>query len=77
MTKHEQCPGDNPSRSELLWPGVIPDAVCHGLVHAHGENAGTEALLRAFLAERHGDRGAARFWIAVYGRLISATLQPP
>ncbi len=53
-------------------PGILPDAVCIGLRCAHGDDAGAEALLRAFLAERHGDRDAARFWIAAYGRLVSA-----
>jgi hypothetical protein len=31
-----------------------------------GPAAGSEALFRAFLAERDGDRRAALFWIEVY-----------
>lgn len=31
------------------------------------EEAGAEALLRAFLAERDCDKEKARFWVEVYG----------
>lgn len=73
MSKHGPRLEGNSPRSE--HGDVVPDAVCHGLVRAHGDKAGAEALLRAFLAERNGDRAAARFWIAAYGRLTSAISQ--
>jgi hypothetical protein len=35
-----------------------------------GARGGTEALLRAFLAERDRDRPGARFWIDVYELIL-------
>jgi hypothetical protein len=43
-----------------------PQTACKILLDCY-EDAGTEALLRAFLAERDCDRPKAQFWIEVYG----------
>jgi hypothetical protein len=44
------------------------------LLDCYEDAAGTEALLRAFLAERDFDRAKARFWIEVYGMVTERGL---
>jgi hypothetical protein len=39
------------------------------MVGSHGEGAGAEVLLRAFLEERDLNPAAVRFWLAVYDLL--------
>ena len=57
------------TRSTDLWRDLSPhDAVC-ALVQAYGDQAGEEALIRAFIAERNGDRACVLFWLSVYPRL--------
>jgi hypothetical protein len=57
------------SREAALWRTLDPAEAGRVVAMAYGENAGAEALLRAFLGERDCNRAAARFWIAVYDRL--------
>jgi hypothetical protein len=54
MTVHRPLPTD-------------PQTACKILLDCYNDAAGTEALLRAFLAERDRDRPKAEFWIEVYG----------
>ena len=63
------------SRSAGLWRRMTPAAarVARG---AYGPEAGAEALLRAFLAERDRDSEAVRFWIAVYASLVRSAVPP-
>lgn len=42
---------------------------CDVLVQCYDDGAGTEALLRAFIAERNRESMHAQFWVGVY-RLI-------
>lgn len=42
-----------------------PQTACKILFDCYKDAAATEALLRAFLAERDFDRAKARFWIEV------------
>jgi hypothetical protein len=42
---------------------------CDLLVQCYDDGAGTEALLRAFIAERNRESIHAQFWVGVY-RLI-------
>jgi hypothetical protein len=44
-----------------------PQTACKILLDCYEDAAGTEALLRAFLAERDRDRPKVQFWIEVYG----------
>ncbi len=46
------------------------DDACEALLTSHGEMSATEALTRAFVAERKQEREGAFFWIAVYQRLV-------
>jgi hypothetical protein len=44
-----------------------PQTACKILLDCYEDAAGSEALLRAFLAARDFDRAKAQFWIEVYG----------
>ncbi len=44
-----------------------PQTACKILLDCYKDAAGTEALLRAFIAERDCDRAKAQFWVEVYG----------
>jgi len=56
-------------------PPADPAQACAILVECYDGGAGAEALLRAFLAERDCNRSGARFWIAVYGRIVGQIKQ--
>ena len=51
-----------------------PETACSVLVQSYDDGAGTEALLRAFLAERDRNRPAARFLIEVYGLVAERSM---
>ncbi|MBZ6078162.1 hypothetical protein [Microvirga puerhi] len=57
------------SREAALWRRLAPAEASRVLRQAYGDGAGAEVLLRAFLAERDGEREAVRFWLAVHARL--------
>jgi hypothetical protein len=59
--------GRGDSLSHRAGPPADPTQACAVLLDCYADDAGAEALLRAFLAERSYDRPGARFWIAVYG----------
>ncbi len=46
------------------------DDACDALLSSYGEMSASEAMTRAFVAERHEKRDTALFWIAVYQHLI-------
>ncbi len=54
------------SREADLWLRLDPAKALRVLGQSHGAQAGEEALLRAWLAERDGRREAAGFWLRVY-----------
>lgn len=49
-----------------LWLRLDPAKALRVLAQSYREQAGEEALLRAWLAERDGRREAAGFWLRVY-----------
>ncbi len=49
---------------------VNPESAVTFLRKTHGPQAGQEALIRAFLAERQHHREAARYWLGVYEELV-------
>ncbi|KAB0266593.1 hypothetical protein [Microvirga brassicacearum] len=53
------------SREADLWLRLNPAKALRVLAQGHGQ-AGEEALLRAWLAERDGRREAVLFWLRVY-----------
>lgn len=54
------------SRLEELKTAELVDDASHNLNCIFTELAGSEALLRALVAERAKDRKRARFWARVY-----------
>jgi hypothetical protein len=52
---------------EPLWQNMSADEAGAVLVSAYGEDAGGEALMRAFILERDCNRAGALFWITVHG----------
>ena len=54
------------SREADLWLRLDPAKALRVLGQGHGGQAGEEALLRAYLAERDGRRAAVLFWLRVY-----------
>ena len=54
------------SREADLWLRLDPAKALRVLRQSHGAQAGEEALLRAWLAERDGRPAAAGFWLRVY-----------
>ena len=58
------------SREAFRWQHLPPSEARAVLVECYAEQAGTEALLRAFLAERDRQRDDARFWVAVYDLIV-------
>jgi hypothetical protein len=64
------------SREASLWRRLDPAQASRVMAGAHGEEAGAEVLLRAFLEERDRNPAAVRFWLRVYD-LLSRTGQPP
>jgi two-component SAPR family response regulator len=57
---------------EPYWQSTSAEEAAAVLVSSHGEGAGEEALMRAFLAERDCNRGAVLFWIAVHSLLLNS-----
>jgi hypothetical protein len=57
------------SRNAALWRRLDPAQAGRVMVGCYGEEAGAEALLRAFLDERDMNPDAARFWLRVYDAL--------
>ena len=57
------------SREAMLWRRLDPAQAARVMVGAHGEGAGAEVLLRAFLEERDRNPAAVRFWLRVYNLL--------
>jgi hypothetical protein len=54
------------SREADLWLRLDPARALRVLAQSYREQAGEEALLRAWLAEREGRREAVLFWLRVY-----------
>lgn len=63
-----------PPRSKELpfWQTTSAEAAATVLISSYCEDAGAEALLRAFLAERDCQRGGAFFWVTVHGLIASS-----
>jgi two-component SAPR family response regulator len=61
----------NPDK-EPYWQSTSAEDAAAVLVSSHGERAGEEALMRAFLAERDCNRGAVLFWITVHSLLLNS-----
>ncbi|MEZ0169474.1 hypothetical protein [Microvirga sp. TS319] len=59
------------SREARLWHRLDPVQATRIMVDCHGDGAGAEVLLRAFLAERDMNPSAVRFWLEVYGALTT------
>ncbi|WP_414473202.1 hypothetical protein [Microvirga sp. M2] len=59
------------SREARLWHRLVPAQAARIMVACHGDGAGAEVLLRAFLAERDTNPSAVRFWLEVYGALTA------
>jgi len=60
------------SREAEIWRRLRPDQARKVLLQAYGEEAGAEALLRAFLSEPDRDKAAVRFRLLVYQDLTAA-----
>lgn len=65
------------SREAALWRRLDPAEAGRVLAGCYGAEAGAEALLRAYLAERDANAAAVRFWLAVHGLLSLASIPPP
>lgn len=59
-------------KQEPFWQSISPDEAGAILISAYGEDAGGEALMRAFLSERDCNRAGAFFWIAVHGLIAKS-----
>jgi hypothetical protein len=64
------------SREAGLWRRLTPAQATRVMAHCHGEGAGAEVLLRAFLEERDMNPDAVRFWLEVY-RGLGESGPPP
>ena len=60
------------SRHAALWRRIAPERAARVAAGCYGAEAGAEALLRAFLAERNRDADGVRFWLSVYDSLCRA-----
>jgi hypothetical protein len=52
------------------WAPKDPSKTFAVLMRYFEPAAESQALLRAFFAERHDDRSAAQFWIGVYQMIV-------
>jgi hypothetical protein len=64
------------SREAGLWRRLTPAQATRVMAHCHGDGAGAEVLLRAFLEERDRNPDAVRFWLEVY-RGLRESRPPP
>ncbi|RDI59190.1 hypothetical protein [Microvirga subterranea] len=64
------------SRNAALWRRLDPVQAVRVMADCYGEEAGAEALLRAFLEERDMNPDAARFWLRVYEALRPVAATP-
>ncbi len=71
MPPHARAYYANPDeRIQNALSHVNPESAVTFLRKTHGPQAGQEALIRAFLAERQHHREAARYWLGVYEELV-------
>jgi hypothetical protein len=63
------------SGTAALWRRLVPERAARAVAASYGADAGAEALLRAFLAERDRDADAVRFRLSVHASL-TAPLAP-
>lgn len=60
-------------KKDDIWRRLDPAEAAHVTLSVHGEGAGAEILLRAFLCERDLNPRGVRFWLRVYDLCNSAS----